>query len=85
MGSIALRPAPDGTWIEHFYLHHELQGHGLGTSVLKAITEAADAAATTLHLNVLQQSDARRLYERHGFTLDHEDPVDVYLQRPPHA
>lgn len=32
-----------------------------------------------ISLNVLQGSPARRLYERHGFVLDSEDPVDVYL------
>jgi len=83
VGAIALRPAPEGTWIEHFYLDEGLQGHGLGSAVLQAITSTADATATTLRLNVLQRSDARRLYERHGFTLDHEDSVDVYLHRPP--
>ena len=83
VGSIALRPAPDGTWIEHFYLHHDLQGSGLGTAVLLAITSTADAAATTLRLNVLQRSQARRLYERHGFAFDREDSTDVYLVRSP--
>ena len=82
VGSIALRGAVDGTWIEHLYLHPRLQGQGLGTAVLTAVTASADVTGTTLRLNVLQGSDARRLYERHGFTLDHEDTVDVYLRRP---
>ena len=82
-GTIALRATQAGTWIEHFYLHRTLQGRGLGTAMLQAITIAADDTATTLRLNVLQGSDARRLYERHGFVLDREDPVDVYLHRPP--
>jgi hypothetical protein len=30
-------------------------------------------------LNVLQGSPARRLYERHGFVLETEDPVDVFM------
>ena len=81
-GSLALRPADDGVWIEHFYLHAAVQGRGLGTRVLRAVTAAADASGTTLRLDVLQRSDARRLYERHGFTLDHEDAVDAYLVRP---
>jgi GNAT superfamily N-acetyltransferase len=83
VGSIALRPAPEGTWIEHFYLHPSLQGNGIGSGVLRAITSAADGSAMTLWLDVLQRSEARRLYERHGFELDHEDPVDVYLRRLP--
>lgn len=82
-GCLALRPANGATWVEHFYLHPSLQGRGLGSAALSAITSAADLSATTLHLDVLQGSDARRLYERHGFVLDHEDAVDVYLRRRP--
>lgn len=52
---------------------------------MKALTSAADADAMTLRLNVLQFSDVRRMHEHHGFTLDREDQIDVYLQRPPNA
>ncbi|WP_211298588.1 GNAT family N-acetyltransferase [Kineococcus rhizosphaerae] len=83
VGSLALRPAPDGVWLEHFYLDVPVQGRGVGTAALSAVTRAADASGTTVRLDVLQRSDARRLYERHGFVLDHEDPVDVFLVRAP--
>ena len=83
VGSLALRTTAAGRWIEHFYLHPSLQGRGLGSAVLHAVTSAADRTATTLHLDVLRGSDARRLYERHGFSFDHEDAVDIYLRRPP--
>jgi hypothetical protein len=33
-------------------------------------------------LDVLQGSPARRLYERHGFVLESEDPVDVFMVAP---
>lgn len=78
-GSIAARPTPDGTWIEHFYLPERVQGHGVGTQVLQSILE--EEHPRPWRLNVLQQSPARRLYERHGFTLDREDEVDVFLVR----
>ena len=53
-GCVALRPAADAHWLEHFYLAPHLQG-----------------------------SPARRLYERHGFHLEREDPVDVFMLRTP--
>jgi hypothetical protein len=34
-------------------------------------------------LNVLQGSGARRLYERHGFVVESEDEVDVFMKRVP--
>jgi GNAT superfamily N-acetyltransferase len=85
-GSVALRPAEDGVqWLEHFYLAPRHQGRGLGSGVLRAVLAQADACGQTVRLNVLQGSPARRLYERHGFTADSEDPVDVFMIRPPSA
>lgn len=82
-GCVALRPEPDAHWLEHFYLAPHLQGHGIGGAVLRRLLADCDAAGRVVKLNVLRGSPARRLYERHGFTLDREDPVDVYLTRAP--
>lgn len=84
LGSIALRPEEEATWVEHFYLAAAVQGGGLGTALLQEVLASADATGTRLRLDVLQGSPARRLYERHGFVLDHEDSVDVWLRRDPH-
>ncbi|MDQ0642490.1 GNAT family N-acetyltransferase [Microbacterium murale] len=78
VGSIAVRPAEDGTWIEHFYLDAALQGQGIGSGVLGSVL----AEQSHFRLNVLQGSRARHLYERHGFELDYEDEVDVFMHRP---
>ncbi|SIQ81249.1 Acetyltransferase (GNAT) family protein [Micromonospora avicenniae] len=82
-GCVALRPAEDGHWLEHFYLAPHLQGSGIGTAVLRGLLERCDREGATVRLNVLQGSPARRLYERHGFTLEAEDPVDVFMVRAP--
>ncbi|NYV76157.1 GNAT family N-acetyltransferase [Streptomyces sp. UH6] len=82
-GSVTLRPAEDGRVLEHFYLDPGRQGRGLGTAVLRALLDRSDAAGETIRLNVLNGSPARRLYERHGFTVEAEDPVDVFMVRPP--
>lgn len=97
VGAIAVRPADDGVWIEHFYLEPGFHGRGIGTSVLDAVLSADYAVPSgsssspepseavsdpRFRLNVLQGSAARRLYERSGFALDSEDPVDVYLVGP---
>ncbi|TQJ54413.1 GNAT family N-acetyltransferase [Streptomyces sp. SLBN-115] len=82
-GCVALRPAVDAHWLEHFYLAPHAQGRGIGTAVLRELVETADRSALRLRVDVLQGSPARRLYERHGFTLEHEDAVDVFLVRAP--
>ncbi len=82
-GSVAMRPGDDGWWLEHFFLRPDLQGQGLGSAVLRTVLAPRDAAGETVRLNVLQGSAARRLYARHGFVLESQDPVDVFMVRRP--
>ena len=80
-GCVALRPAEDAHWLEHLYLDPRLQGRGIGSGVLRELLERCDAEGVPVRLNVLQGSPARRLYERHGFRMESEDPVDVFMVR----
>lgn len=80
VGLVAVRPEPDARWIEHFYLRPSHQGRGVGRSVLTHVLGSDPDDARPFRLNVLQGSAARRLYERHGFVLESEDPVDVFLR-----
>ncbi|MFE9561211.1 GNAT family N-acetyltransferase [Streptomyces sp. NPDC006487] len=82
-GCVSLRPAEDAHWLEHFYLAPHLQGRGIGGAVLRGLLEQRDRNGTRVRLNVLQGSAARGLYERHGFRLEVEDPVDVFMVREP--
>lgn len=82
VGSIAARREDHALWIEHFYLTPELQGRGIGSRVLRAHLASA-AGGPPARLNVLQGSRARALYERNGFVVESEDPVDVFMVRHP--
>ncbi|MDN3029502.1 GNAT family N-acetyltransferase [Streptomyces sp. S.PB5] len=82
-GCVALRPAEDAHWLEHFFLAPHLQGSGIGSGVLRELLERCDREGRPVRLNVLQGSPARRLYERHGFTVESEDTVDVWMVREP--
>lgn len=91
-GCVALRPAEDSRpqrrqerWLEHFYLDPRLQRRGIGSDVLRELLERCDRDGALVRLNVLQGSPARRLYERHGFTVGSEDAVDVFMVRAPDA
>jgi GNAT superfamily N-acetyltransferase len=85
VGCVTVRPADGGRLLEHFYLAPHHQGRGLGSDVLRAVLEDADARGLAVRLDVLQGSAARRLYERHGFVVESEDPVDVFMVRSPGA
>ncbi|MEV8532666.1 GNAT family N-acetyltransferase [Streptomyces sp. NPDC051211] len=82
-GCVTVRPAEDGLWLEHFYLAPGLQGRGLGSAVLRSVLNRADADGVPVRLNVLRGSAARRLYERHGFTVEVQDAIDVFMVRRP--
>ncbi|MGW1752415.1 GNAT family N-acetyltransferase [Streptomyces sp. NPDC002092] len=84
-GCLTVRPAEGRLWLEHFYLAPHWQGRGLGSAVLRTVLERTDRQGVTMALNVLQGSAARRLYERHGFVVEAEDPIDVFMVRPPGA
>ncbi|MFK4593663.1 GNAT family N-acetyltransferase [Streptomyces pristinaespiralis] len=84
-GCVTVRPAGDRQWLEHFYLAPRHQGRGLGSAVLRTLLERTDEQGLTVALDVLQGSAARRLYERHGFVVEAQDPIDVFMVRPPTA
>ncbi|MEU5253610.1 GNAT family N-acetyltransferase [Streptomyces longwoodensis] len=84
-GCVTVRPAGGRQWLEHFYLAPHCQGRGLGSAVLRTVLERTDAQGTTVGLNVLQGSGARRLYERHGFVVEDQDEIDVFMMRAPGA
>ncbi len=80
-GCIALIPDESGRELTNFYLYPGHQGAGLGSAVMAGVTAEADASQSLLHLQVLKQSPAVRLYERHGFRHTHDDEWDRYLSR----
>lgn len=81
-GCVTLQPDETGFELMHFYVEPGLQGRGIGDAVLRLLCAEADAAGRPIHLGVLKNSPARRLYERHGFRLTHEDAWDYFLLRP---
>jgi GNAT superfamily N-acetyltransferase len=81
VGCVALRPEGDDYWLEHVLLLPSQQGRGTGTEILTAVLD--HARGHTVRLNVLQHSEARALYERFGFELESQDPVDVFMVRRP--
>ncbi|MFI9047386.1 GNAT family N-acetyltransferase [Streptomyces sp. NPDC053427] len=85
VGCVTVRPAEGRQWLEHFYLAPRHQGRGLGSAVLRTVLRRTDKQGMTVGLNVLQGSAARRIYERHGFVVEAQDPIDVFMVRPPGA
>ena len=77
VGSVALRDEGGSRWLEHFYIAPSHQGAGVGGRILTMLLDDD----VPHRLNVLQGSPARALYERHGFVLERQDEVDVFMLR----
>lgn len=81
-GCVALKPAADALELDQFYLAPAYQGLGLGAAVLRHLLAEADAAKLPVILTVLRESDAIRLYERHGFVQTGAEDYDLFYRRP---
>lgn len=60
----------------------EHQGRGLGARLLRGVLAEADRAGVPVRLQVLRTNPARRLYERHGFTVESAAPERFFMVRP---
>lgn len=80
-GCVTLYPEADAWVMEHFYLHPEHQGRGLGAAVMARLLAEADTAQADVRLSVLIESPANRFYPRFGFTETHREAFDVYYRR----
>ncbi|MDQ0612748.1 ribosomal protein S18 acetylase RimI-like enzyme [Microbacterium sp. W4I4] len=78
-GTITLRPDGEDLWLEMFYVDAAFQGRGIGTSVLTEVLRESDRP---MRLQVLVGSAAQRLYSRHGFVVEADDGIDVWMRRP---
>jgi ribosomal protein S18 acetylase RimI-like enzyme len=74
MAFLTLRPTPyyDGALaqLEELYVRPSLRGRGIGTALLTtAVHEVRERGGAEMHINVDEvDTEARRFYERHGFT-----------------
>ena len=59
------------------------QRRGIGTKVLRRIIEEASGRGLPVRLAVVKFNPSRRLYERLGFRVTHENERKVYMTRDP--
>ena len=59
------------------------QRRGIGTEVLRRIIAEASRLELPIRLAVVKFNPSRRLYERLGFKVTHEDERKVYMTREP--
>lgn len=81
-GLLAIEDFPTYTWLVKIYLRAAFRGQGIGSVLLRQVIADASAQDKPVRLQVLRvNTRAQQLYFRHGFTVAHETPERLFLQR----
>ena len=70
-------------FLAQMFINRTFQRRGIGTAIMKSLIGEAARSNLPMRLNVVKINPARRLYERLGFTVIHEDERKLYLQWDP--
>ena len=76
--------ANDAIFLAQLYLDGRSQRQGIGSRVMRAVIDEAAYEGKAVTLGVMKINPARRLYERLGFSVTHEDQYKFYMRREPY-
>lgn len=83
-GLLTVIPEQDGRLkLQHLYLLPVWHNRRIGDWAMQQVQDQAQRDGRTVWLEVLNQSDAIRFYERHGFVHMGGDPIDLLYQWSP--
>ena len=83
VGWLQTAPVDDAIFLGQLYLARAFQNQGIGGQVVQLLIEEATRSRRAITLGVVKINPARRLYERPGFRITHEDQHKVYMRRDP--
>jgi GNAT superfamily N-acetyltransferase len=74
----------NGTYfLAQVFVEAPLQRRGIGTAVMHRLIDEASRAGQAMTLGVVKINPAKRLYDRLGFHITHEDNRKFYMRREP--
>ena len=74
----------DGAYfLGQLFVEAPRQRRGIGTAVMNLLIGEATRARAAMTLGVVKSNPAKRLYERLGFNVTHEDDRKFYMRREP--
>jgi GNAT superfamily N-acetyltransferase len=82
VGWLQTEMANDVVFLKQLYLDARWQRQGIGSEVMQALIGEAARSQRAVALAVVKINPARRLYERLGFSVTHEDQHKVYMRHP---
>jgi ribosomal protein S18 acetylase RimI-like enzyme len=81
VGWLQTAPATDAIFVAQLCLEERFQRQGIGSRVMRTVIEEAAREGKAVTLGVVKINPARRLYERLGFSVTHEDQYKYYMRR----
>ncbi|MEL6688077.1 MAG: GNAT family N-acetyltransferase [Pseudomonadota bacterium] len=82
VGACALKPHPDGQWeLTKMAVDTDYRGHGIGQKLMDAVQDYARDELKLERIFLLSNTKnaaALRLYERNGWTVNHEGTHPIY-------
>lgn len=81
IGTIRTTHGQGALFIADIAIAPEHQGRGIGARLLRGVLAEADRGGLPVRLQVLRTNPARRLYERHGFTVEAVTPERFFMVR----
>ena len=70
---------PDELFVAQMFVDRPFQRKGIGTEIMKRLIAEATQLNRTVRLSVVKINPARKLYERLGFRVTHEDDRKFYM------
>lgn len=71
----------DAVFIVQLFVDPALRGQGIGERIVRMLIDEAAEQQKAVTLGVVKANPARRLYQRLGFRITHEDDSEFYMRR----
>ena len=81
VGWVQAAPAEAAVFVRNICIDPQWQRLGIGGAVMRLIIDGAASRGDAVTLGVAKGNPARRLYERLGFRITHEDAHHDYMRR----
>jgi ribosomal protein S18 acetylase RimI-like enzyme len=83
IGWLQTASTDDALFLAQLFVDGRFQRQGIGTRLMQILIEEAAREDKAVTLGVVKTNPARRLYERLGFSVTHEDEWKFYMRRNP--
>ena len=83
IGWLQTTSTDDALFLAQLFIDTRFQRQGIGSRLMRILIEEAAHEHKAVALGVVKTNPARRLYERLGFSVTHEDQYKFYMRRHP--